>query len=331
MEASNQSDSIADALTSLVDGGSTELLTFDVATSTPPQAMQVRDELLTESPYLSDTVMKTSIGKEDVLDNTMIRDVLVANPHAAKSDEIINMLENRVNPNKGDSLLPANADSLNWLFNYHATISTQYDKAGWLHAMGEFTQAKDVLNTIPASFNLNAAQSSTNDAYLDFYELSEAIHSDTTSVFRVDSTTASSLQAITAVNNDLPGVYARNILLAKGKISYQEPVILPDTGLKQAKKTKYRGGKESGKTQVISVFPNPARDYFVVRIDLPESFVNGIIKLYDGNGKVLQSFDFFNQKDQIIIPATNLNSGLYLLELYINGSKISSAKITVVR
>ena len=293
--------------------------------------MQVRDELLTESPYLSDTVMKTSIGKEDVLDNTMIRDVLVANPHAAKSDEIINMLENRVNPNKGDSLLPANADSLNWLFNYHATISTQYDKAGWLHAMGEFTQAKDVLNTIPASFNLNAAQSSTNDAYLDFYELSEAIHSDTTSVFRVDSTTASSLQAITAVNNDLPGVYARNILLAKGKISYQEPVILPDTGLKQAKKTKYRGGKESGKTQVISVFPNPARDYFVVRIDLPESFVNGIIKLYDGNGKVLQSFDFFNQKDQIIIPATNLNSGLYLLELYINGSKISSAKITVVR
>jgi hypothetical protein len=132
-------------------------------------------------------------------------------------------------------------------------------------------------------------------------------------------------------NNDLPGAYARNMLLAARKITYQEPVILPDTGLKVTKKEKFRGVKESDYPKIISVFPNPANDYFIVKIDLSERPVNGVINLYDGNGKMLRSFEVHNQKDQIIIPATNLNSGLYLLELYTNGNKISSAKISVVR
>jgi hypothetical protein len=82
----------------MFEGGSTTFLTFEVETSTPPEAMQIRSELLEESPYLSDSVMKTSVTKEDVLDNAMIRDVLVANPHSAKSDELINMLEYRTVP-----------------------------------------------------------------------------------------------------------------------------------------------------------------------------------------------------------------------------------------
>jgi hypothetical protein len=374
VEASNQSDSIAEALTSLIDGGSTDLLTFEVVTSTPPEAVQIRDELLNESPYLSDTVMKISVNKEDVLNNAMIRDVLVANPQSAKSEEIMGMLENRtvpmsdymmeqilagedmlsakeilearkawwdgeltksytrlLNHYKGDSLVPANEDSLNWLFDYRATLSSQYDKAGWLHSMGEFPQAEDVLNAIPASFNLNATQFSTNDAYHDFYDLSEAIYSDTTSVFRIDSTTAFSLQVISDANNGLPGIYARNILLAKGEITYREPIILPDTGLKQAKRTKFRGVKDSRKTQMISVFPNPAQDYFVVRIDRLENPISEVIKLYDGKGKMLQSYLFSGNQDQIVIPTNNFNTGVYLIVLDLDDKHQEIVKIAIIK
>lgn len=51
-----------------------------------------------KSPYLSDTVVTTAIEKEDVLPNAMIRDIMVANPHTAKSDELMNKLDERWDP-----------------------------------------------------------------------------------------------------------------------------------------------------------------------------------------------------------------------------------------
>ncbi len=121
------------------------------------------------------------------------------------------------------------------------------------------------------------------------------------------------------------------MLKMENKSTYQEIIILPDTRLKVAQKEKFRGVKESDYLKIISVFPNPAHDYFIVKIDLSERPVNGIFNLYDGNGKILQSFEVHNQKDQIVVPTTNLKSGIYLLEIDSNGEKPSSVKIAIIR
>jgi hypothetical protein len=82
----------------LVDGGDTEMLNNEVETSLPPETIQVYDELMGNSPYLSETVVTSAIEKEDVLPDAMIRDIMVANPHTAKSDELMNKLDDRWNP-----------------------------------------------------------------------------------------------------------------------------------------------------------------------------------------------------------------------------------------
>ncbi len=82
----------------LLDGGSTGDLAWEVATAMPPDALDLRNELLHTSPYVSDTIMGLAINKETVLNDGMLRDVMVANSHAAKNDTLMQLLEDRNMP-----------------------------------------------------------------------------------------------------------------------------------------------------------------------------------------------------------------------------------------
>ncbi|PIY33089.1 MAG: hypothetical protein COZ08_05820, partial [Bacteroidetes bacterium CG_4_10_14_3_um_filter_42_6] len=93
-----QADSTASVLALLVDGGDTPLLTNEVQQSTPPQTVTMYNELMATSPYLSDSVVGQAIIKEDVLPNAMLRDIMVANAHSAKSEALMSTLDNRYDP-----------------------------------------------------------------------------------------------------------------------------------------------------------------------------------------------------------------------------------------
>ena len=96
-----KTDSIQNIIDILKDGGSTEDLKWEVDMSTSQQTYEVFNELMNNSPYISDTIMKSAIEKEDVLPNVMIRDVMVANPHNAKDDALLEKIDERTNPMPG--------------------------------------------------------------------------------------------------------------------------------------------------------------------------------------------------------------------------------------
>jgi hypothetical protein len=96
--SSEQADSTATVLAVLVDGGDTPELTNEVEQSTPQQTVDMYNELLAKSPYLSDSVVESAILKEEVFPNAMLRDIMVANAHSSKSDVLINSLDARWDP-----------------------------------------------------------------------------------------------------------------------------------------------------------------------------------------------------------------------------------------
>jgi len=96
--ADNKADSTENILALLIDGGNTEAVQTDVDNSAPPETMQVYSDLMAKSPYLSDTVVSTAIEKEDVLPGAMLRDILVANPNTAKSEKLMQKLDERWDP-----------------------------------------------------------------------------------------------------------------------------------------------------------------------------------------------------------------------------------------
>jgi hypothetical protein len=98
METIQKIDSTEQVYTMLVDGGNTEYLYNEVYSSASPQTMQVYNELMGKSPYLSDTVVGAAIEKEEVIPGAMLRDIMVANPHTAKSDNLLEKVDSRFDP-----------------------------------------------------------------------------------------------------------------------------------------------------------------------------------------------------------------------------------------
>ncbi len=110
--AQNEADRsvYADSLNTKTDAGNTTGLNLDVVTSMPPETMQLRDQLLSASPYLSDTVMVNAAEKEAVLPNSIVIEILAENPQSAKAENVLNKLNERTTPpnNNEMALIHAN-------------------------------------------------------------------------------------------------------------------------------------------------------------------------------------------------------------------------------
>jgi len=377
-EAENQIGLIEGSLASLVDGGSTPSLTTEVVTSTPSEALDLSQQLLSESPYLSDTVMKSAIEKEEVLTNAMIRDVLVENPQSAKSDEIMQMIDERTDPMpdymkeqieqgkfttgdkenleanrsffiseqtrafnnlnriyQSDSTISYRLDSLATLFEDINTLENQYRKAFIHLENGDTALITSVLNSIPDDFSLTIEQLNIHQKYEDLLDVLTDLTVSYGSAMTLDSTQIADLLDIYD-DETLLGIYARNILVTAGYLTYQEPYLFPDNLKKMEVKP---NSKNPAKNESVNmkVFPNPASYYTIVEFDVTNDEIiqpgkpQVLITVRDVRGNTMKMLDSFQQMDQLVLDVRSLKPGLYLVDLLVNGQRNATVKMMVNR
>jgi hypothetical protein len=359
-----------DTLIALVDGGNTESLNYEVLSSYPEEALVIRQELIEESPFLSDTVMISAIQKEDVLPGTMIRDVLVQNPQAPKSNDVMKALNQRqdtipgymmeeileglavygekelleqqmgqhiakrdmawrnlIHYFKGDtSNAGPYSDSLIALYQNENRPEARYDLC-FMHLSHEDSSSLfNTLSNIPIEFDLSTDELLIHNQYQDLFGILWEVKIDSTGL---DSLQIQSLYNLCTPIHSVPANYAFNSLIINGIIEYNEPVYSVE--LLKLVTAPAQSPQANESPDRLTVFPNPAGNYFIVQYDLSGFAENGVLAISDMNGKELKLYGLTDMKNQVVIATEAYPSGAYVINLLCGDIIVDSRKISIIR
>jgi hypothetical protein len=368
-ESVQQADSVSQLLQALEDAGNTESLQWEVDMSMPEQSYEIYAELLNTSPYVSDTVMSAAIAKEEVLPDAMIRDVMVANPEAAKNDALLEKLQQRTNPMpeymlgqilQGRSLISVYGDLMAAEAFYNQRIAFAARVLKQIYASDTIdTAATDSLmallqneNNIEAQVHLafcylqqtdSLAAMNTLAAIPVQYTLDEqqlAEHAMLTDYLNLllsmqqavpDSTDKEWLLDVALYGTGAATTYARNLLLAMEWIDYEEPLLFPDA-TKSAATNKYPyAGTPAEAGEQLEVYPNPAADHLIIKWTLEEPAASATAQIAGLDGRVVSQFPLNGSIGQQVINTNGLKPGVYVVSLFVNNKQVADKKVSIYK
>lgn len=353
----------------LVDHGDTYQLETDVLFSNPSQSFDVYNNLLDAEGKLSNEVLSAAIQKEDVLVDAMIRDILVNNPHSVKSNELMFLLENRINQlpefmlaqiDQGYNLLSSKEDlesniAANELMA--ALLSNELIriyKADTVNPYAAFDSltAFLALRQTPGSYYrlafeyLNAGQ--INDAAvtmmnIENFNLSDKqleiynrmiTYFDLLKNIRIQDRNIYELQ--TEEVDVLAGLVNGNDMVsayARSILSANNLLDYQEEIILPAESFKSSRVKRNAAMpdNILFIYPNPASDYFIASYNTGNvGHQSNQLVISDLTGRMVKIFDLGKHpSDKQIIPIQGINNGVYICTLFSNRQIISNAKLIV--
>jgi hypothetical protein len=351
------------------DGGNTPALKDAVNLSYPWEAFELYNNLISKSPYLSDEVLIDAIKREDVLPALMLKYILLANPQAVKSREVMEALYRRNNPLPEAWIdeLKQGAEIVSPLEQLQAQVSYYAQERQFAYSQLKNIYVTDTsgIYTIDSLITLLV---NNNEAISD-YELASIY------LYQGDSTSFSSIM------ENIPDKYEYN----EKEIDYHNDYVvffdimkfLIENNMDFGKlKTEhvdvlnslYENNRSFASTYALSilmiinpefeyiepiylpvelkmgkpykkeklednnllkVFPNPATDYFIVEYNITDAVKGASLEIVDMMNRKLESITISTAKGQTMIKTSDLAKGLYHCYLTNNGKIISQTKITV--
>ena len=312
--------------------------------------------------------MKSAIYKENVLPNAMIRDVLVANPQSAKSSEILDKVNERIDPMPEEMLeeilegmyIKGNLEkledklashktkkyySLNCLESYYKldTIDVQGSRDSlislWSAESEPELQYKLAFLYLSDHDSLNCFNVLNSIPQLtELSEKDEVKYEDYTTLAEIlwsmgpglTIRDSALIEPLTEMSsrNTKPGSLARNLLIANRIIDYIEPIYLADE-LKSMPIANRPTIKNIKNSSYLSVFPNPAKDYTIASYDFKGEQGNSSIILSTLDGRSCYSQELTGVVNQFVIPLKGLAAGLYSIQLIKNGAVKETVKLVI--
>ena len=123
---------------------------------------------------------------------------------------------------------------------------------------------------------------------------------------------------------------ALSLMVAHQLFDYQEPYLVPDlTKSMEVKKPKAKPAVD--KSNLLKVYPNPANEFITIEYNAGSAENQLMIEVIDEKGRLVYNTKLIRSTDQIIIDTRNFKSGNYIIRL-VSGSKcIGNANIIISR
>lgn len=352
----------------LKDGGNTEALTSEVETSWPQDMWELRAELLGKSPHLSLDVLKKVADKTEVLPESILFEILAANPDELKKEELLKYLEDKENPLPGymidilrqvaegttyktvleqrmahynqvktraaydmirsyvnDSILDLNG-LRNWLDNIGGVRADEQIIATFMQEEN-YSDAFALANMMPQFYDYDQLALTEHNYYMDILNLNIKLKQEKRTILELTTAEVDNLKLIAENSRGTAGSQAKGILETNYGFHFCD--CLNTLGTEGFKSGNVNGASyEEVYGAELSVNPNPAREWTAFNYTLPDNVSEGVIKISDISGKVIDSFFVSGLQGQKIWDTRNIQSGVYFYIFTANGNS-KAGKIVI--
>ncbi len=351
----------------LVDNGNTpQMVTWVQTANQPRRAIRVYFKIMQQAPFTSDAVLEEVSKKEVGFSKGMIRNILRQHPQAAKSAQIQENLDNRINQlpqfmrnqiNQGLNIIGAKEQMELEANTYKKERDEAINQAVLLLGADTLDRSDEMIDFLSGTGELgfqyrianlydqngNTEQATAILADIGTWELSEKETADHEAHIGLRNL----LQGWTAEGKDLallaeedldflhdyavqPNITAGKavaILRLNGNTDYSEPVYFPELPTEERRIVEIQN---EDLVSNISIYPNPASSYLNVLYDLKEH-ENLSLQLVDMTGKVVHQRQLNQSQDEVTLITENYPTGQYILSIYADKQLIESKKINIAK
>lgn len=348
----NLSKSEIAVLIALIDGGDTQSLLNAIASQSNGQ---VKNTLMDASPYLSDEVLLAYLATNPPAGH--IKQIILANSPVSlavldylNGMNLSNGIRNQINTaqtgESGMDVLRDDVSAVVWekdmatdelLRRYlNDTINDKLDSMDIVLKanqnlesdairvavkvyQGNFTDAATLINDIRLITN-------QYDDYLKLMESLIIIYQCQDKAYRLnwDTPLKEDVEAIANAGTEKIECKNAGSILELLKI-FSQPEVFQNVDPSEVR-SMFIENITDDKTQSFKLYPNPADDFVNIQTDKAYDLIE--VFVYDITGKQIQ-FIKVKQVDYVLLETAKLNTGIYLVEVKIDGSKTEIQKLII--
>lgn len=343
-------------LNETLDGGQTEQTLTQIENAQPSEALQLRDILLTQSPYLSETVMEQTTISEEILPPVMLTQVLSENPQAAKSVIVLQALNNRQNqlPTPFIQMINEGTESISVVEELQAGITQMKTRKArlksrrllYLNQTSEIENAEEEIIEL-----LESDQSQEGKQQLFIHYISKGNYEQAQAVYN-QMNPSQSLQQIFAIQLQLTENNLTYLDMTREQFTQIEQISLENStqaGAIARNIKMYLTGEEHHYTMRqpqpqgmdfvpppqmpelnFEISPNPAEDYFVADYKLPVfNFTTAEFKMYNAKNEEVYNQSLAYPELQILVETRGFEPGLYYCKLITDGKEEATETVII--
>ena len=356
-EASSAYNNVKALYESLIDGGSTTNTVEDIENSMPSEMWELRAKLLGDSPHLSQDALRAASLKTDVIPQSVLFDILAANPDEMRDEKFLSFLQTKENPlpeymidilrqiagNK--SYKTVLQEKLNLYENLktsaasdilrsklHDSIVDQSAIINWLDNKGDLASHYQIVDIYLQNGNTGAAQSmlkliptlhkmsdNENAEYQKFSELKTLqINLSNNGRLIAQCDSAEKAQLITIADFG-SGIASAQ---AQGILTFWFGMpycncVIHDENLKHAV-VKPGNQALSPVAVIINANPNPATTWITFDFILPDNMQSIKLTISDVQGRTVDKLTLSGKQGQKLLDTRSYSPGIYF---YKSGNK----------